>query len=104
MVPLRRRRMAESDLETCASGWPSSLAHARRCMRDPVPTMTGSGRSGFPCCATACDHMLDVVIVDDEAAGRRTLRECCAGEADLRIVGEFADNGAALEAIRANPP
>jgi two-component system LytT family response regulator len=48
--------------------------------------------------------MLDVVIVDDEAAGRRTLRECCAGEADLRIVGEFADGGAALQAIRVQPP
>jgi two-component system LytT family response regulator len=47
---------------------------------------------------------LDVVIVDDEPAARRTLRECCAREADLRIVGEYGDSNAALEAIRANPP
>jgi two-component system LytT family response regulator len=48
--------------------------------------------------------MLDVVIVDDELAGRRTLRECCAREPDLRVVGEFGDSRAALEAIRAQPP
>ena len=33
--------------------------------------------------------MLDVIIVDDEAAGRRTLREYCEAERDLRVVGEF---------------
>lgn len=48
--------------------------------------------------------MLDVVIVDDEPAGRRTLRECCAREPDLRVVGEYGDSRAALEAIRARPP
>jgi len=48
--------------------------------------------------------MLDVMIVDDELAGRRTLRECCAREADLNVVGEFGDSRAALEAIRAKPP
>jgi two-component system LytT family response regulator len=48
--------------------------------------------------------VLDVVIVDDEPAARRTLRECCAREADLRIVGEYGDSNTALEAIRANPP
>ena len=48
--------------------------------------------------------MLDVVIVDDELAGRRTLRECCAREADLNVVGEYGDSRAALEAIRAKPP
>jgi two-component system LytT family response regulator len=48
--------------------------------------------------------MLDVVIVDDELAGRRTLRECCAREPDLKVVGEFGDSRAALEAIRAQPP
>ncbi len=48
--------------------------------------------------------MLDVVIVDDEPAARRALRECCSRESDLRIVGEYGDSTAALEAIRAQPP
>ena len=48
--------------------------------------------------------MLDVIIVDDELAGRRTLRECCAREPDLNVVGEFGDSREALEAIRARPP
>jgi two-component system LytT family response regulator len=48
--------------------------------------------------------MLDVIIVDDEPNARRTLRECCAREPDLRIIGEYGDSGSALEAIRAQPP
>lgn len=48
--------------------------------------------------------MMDVIIVDDEPAARRTLRECCAKESDLRIAGEYGDGQLALEAIRANPP
>jgi two-component system, LytTR family, response regulator len=48
--------------------------------------------------------MMDVVIVDDEPAARRSLREFCARESDLRIVGEFGDGRSALEAIRARPP
>jgi two-component system, LytTR family, response regulator len=48
--------------------------------------------------------MLDVVIVDDELAGRRTLRDCCARVPDLNVVGEYGDSRAALEAIRARPP
>jgi two-component system, LytTR family, response regulator len=48
--------------------------------------------------------MLDVIIVDDEPAGRRTLRECCVREPDLNVVGEFGDSRAALEAIRREPP
>jgi two-component system LytT family response regulator len=47
---------------------------------------------------------MDVIIVDDEPAARRTLRECCAREPDLRVVGEYGDGRLALEAIRANPP
>ena len=47
---------------------------------------------------------LDVMIVDDELAGRRTLRECCAREPDLNVVGEYGDSRGALEAIRARPP
>ncbi len=48
--------------------------------------------------------MMNVIIVDDEAAGRRTLREYCEAESDLRVVGEFGDPVAALAAIRAQPP
>jgi two-component system LytT family response regulator len=48
--------------------------------------------------------MMEVVIVDDEPAARRSLREYCAREPDLRIVGEYGDGRSALEAIRARPP
>jgi two-component system LytT family response regulator len=48
--------------------------------------------------------MLDVIIVDDEPTARRTLRECCVRESDLRIVGEYGDSQSALQAIRAQPP
>src|ERR1700704_2501433 len=48
--------------------------------------------------------MLDVIIVDDEPTARRTLRECCAREPDLHIVGEYGEGRSALEAIRARPP
>jgi two-component system LytT family response regulator len=48
--------------------------------------------------------MMNVIIVDDEPAARRTLRECCAREPDLRVVGEYGDARSALEAIRAHPP
>jgi two-component system LytT family response regulator len=48
--------------------------------------------------------MMRVMIVDDEPAARRTLRECCAREADLHIAGEFGDGRSAFTAIQANPP
>jgi two-component system, LytTR family, response regulator len=41
-----------------------------------------------------------VMIVDDEPAARRTLRECCAGESDLEIIGEYAEGASALAAVR----
>ena len=44
--------------------------------------------------------MMDVLIVDDEPAARRTVRECCEREADMRVVGEYGDPRAALEAIQ----
>jgi two-component system LytT family response regulator len=47
---------------------------------------------------------MDVIIVDDELAGRRTLREFCEAEEDLRVVGEYGDGTVALSAIRAQPP
>ena len=48
--------------------------------------------------------MMDVMIVDDEPAARRTVRECCEREGDFNVVGEFGDSLAALEAIRAGAP
>lgn len=48
--------------------------------------------------------MMEVIIVDDEPAARRTVRECCERESDLQVVGEFGDGRAALEAICARPP
>jgi two-component system LytT family response regulator len=48
--------------------------------------------------------MMDVIIVDDEPAARRTVRECCEREGDFNVVGEFGDSRAALTAIRARPP
>jgi two-component system LytT family response regulator len=48
--------------------------------------------------------MMDVIIVDDEQAGRRTLREFCEAESDLRVVGEYGDGVAALAAIRSQRP
>ena len=48
--------------------------------------------------------MIDVIIVDDEQAGRRTLREYCAAEGDLRVIGEYGDGVTALAAIRERPP
>jgi two-component system, LytTR family, response regulator len=47
---------------------------------------------------------MDVIIVDDEPAARRTVRECCEREPDLRVVGEYGDSRAALEAIRTQQP
>jgi two-component system, LytTR family, response regulator len=48
--------------------------------------------------------MMNVIIVDDELAGRRTLREFCEAETDLTVVGEFGDGPAALTAICAIQP
>lgn len=47
---------------------------------------------------------MDVVIVDDEPAARRTLRECCAAEPDLTVTGEYVDAESALAAIRRRTP
>ena len=44
---------------------------------------------------------MDVIIVDDEPGGRRTLLELCADEADLRVIGDYGDGHSALAAIRA---
>lgn len=47
---------------------------------------------------------MNVMIVDDEPAARRVLREYCARAPDLLLMGEFGDSRKALEAIRRQPP
>ena len=47
---------------------------------------------------------MNVIIVDDEPAARRALREYCAHVPQLTVIGEFGDPRAALQAIRAQPP
>jgi len=47
---------------------------------------------------------LKTMIVDDEPAGRRVLREYCAAVRELEVVGEFADPRLALTAAQARPP
>jgi len=48
--------------------------------------------------------MMNVIIVDDEQAGRRTLREYCEAEGDLQVLGEYGDGVTALAAIRSQQP
>ena len=48
--------------------------------------------------------MMNVIIVDDEPNARRALREHCAREPDLTLIGDYGTSRAALEAIRAQPP
>ncbi len=62
------------------------------------------GPAGAARAAADAPLVMDVIIVDDEPAARRTVRECCEREPDLRVVGEYGDSRAALEAIRAQPP
>jgi two-component system LytT family response regulator len=47
---------------------------------------------------------MKVVIVDDEPAGRRSIRECCELDSDLEVIGEYGDGATALEAIRRERP
>jgi two-component system, LytTR family, response regulator len=47
---------------------------------------------------------MNVVIVDDEPAARRTLRECCEREPDLNVVAEYGDGRQALAELRVSPP
>jgi two-component system LytT family response regulator len=45
-----------------------------------------------------------VFIVDDERVARKALRECCAAEPDLEVIGEFSRAADALEEICRDPP
>src|SRR5579863_9819595 len=47
---------------------------------------------------------MNVIIVDDEQAGRRVLREFCEAEGDLTVIGEYADGEVALKEIRDKRP
>jgi two-component system, LytTR family, response regulator len=44
------------------------------------------------------------IIVDDEVAARKVLRERCAGEQDIEIVEEYADAESALAALPSQAP
>ena len=48
--------------------------------------------------------MLTAMIVDDEASSRRLLREYCAAEPDVQILGEYADGRSALPAVETTRP
>src|SRR5579872_1975755 len=61
--------------------------------------MGAESRSILPASASASTAM-DVIIVDDEPAARRALREFCVLESDLNIVGEYGSASEALEAMR----
>jgi two-component system LytT family response regulator len=45
-----------------------------------------------------------VIIVDDEAAARKALRDRCAAEQDIAVVGEYSDAESALAAIPEQAP
>jgi two-component system LytT family response regulator len=45
-----------------------------------------------------------VIIVDDEVAARKALRERCATEQDIEVVGEYADAESALAALPQQAP
>jgi len=47
---------------------------------------------------------VNVIIVDDESAGRRSLNESCAAYHDLTVIGEYGDPQRALEAVRESCP
>jgi two-component system LytT family response regulator len=47
---------------------------------------------------------MKVIIVDDEPAARRSLREYCLVEPDLDVIGEFGDGVTALAAIGRERP
>ncbi len=47
---------------------------------------------------------MEVMIVDDEPAARYALRECCAGEPDVLVTGEFGSGAAALAEIKRRTP
>jgi two-component system LytT family response regulator len=47
---------------------------------------------------------MKVIIVDDEIAARQALRERCAGEQDLEVIGEYPDAECALAALPQQAP
>src|SRR5580658_9004447 len=88
---------------TCASAWRRSSARGRG-LGGRDPHAVAARRAGGRGAGRGAAALMNVVIVDDEPAARRAVRECCDRESDLVVVGEFGDGRAALEAIRARPP
>jgi len=62
--------------------------------------MDAESRSAAPVSPAGVSTAMDVIIVDDEPAARRALREFCVLEPDLNIVGEYGSASEALEAVR----
>src|SRR3974390_59771 len=101
-----------SGCATSRSACVFSSVPKRNSPRARTRAATGQPPFGYRHCAISTPsvisteglHMMDVMIVDDEPMARRTLRECCAKESDLCIVGEYGDSKSALTAIRAQPP
>jgi two-component system, LytTR family, response regulator len=60
-----------------------------------APGGRGGGRAGSG---------MKVIIVDDEVAARKVLRERCATEPDIEVVGEYADAESALAALPRHSP
>jgi two-component system LytT family response regulator len=48
--------------------------------------------------------MIQALVVDDEAVARRRVRRLLGHEADVTVIGECGDAGAAIDAIRTTPP
>ena len=48
--------------------------------------------------------LVRVIIVDDEVAARKVLRERCATEQDIEVVGEYADAESAIAALPLQAP
>jgi two-component system, LytTR family, response regulator len=51
------------------------------------------------CGADRNGAVVKTIIVDDEAAARKVLRDRCAGERDIEVIGEYADAESALAAL-----
>jgi two-component system, LytTR family, response regulator len=62
--------------------------------------MGAESHSTLPASSARVSTAMDVIIVDDEPAARRALREFCVLESDLNIVGEYGSASEALDAVR----
>lgn len=66
------------------------MAHRSHAVRGPPRQSLGWAH------VPAADHVIEILVVDDEAGFRRTLTAVVAAEADMVVVGEAADGGEAV--------